>query len=108
VQRYYEGDDKLCKVVIDARYSINSPKLLCCHERNSSPFGKGVMWAAHAARMGYRWQVGNWKRVHFWEDQWFGTCSLAIQFWKFFVIVNEQGRTVDESSDGVNLKFTFR
>jgi hypothetical protein len=66
------------------------------------------MWAAQAARMDYRWQVGNEKRIHFWKDQWFGTCSLAIQFWKIYVIVNEQGRTVDEAWDGVNLKFTFR
>jgi hypothetical protein len=58
--------------------------------------------------MGYRWQIGNGKKVCFWEDQWFGTCSLAIQFWKIYVIVKEHGRTVDEAWDGVNLKFTFR
>jgi hypothetical protein len=34
--------------------------------------------------------------------------SFAIQLWKVYVIVNEQGRTVDEVWDGVNLKFTFR
>jgi hypothetical protein len=33
---------------------------------------------------------------------------LAIQFWRLYAIVNEQGRTVDEAWDGVNLKFTFR
>jgi hypothetical protein len=51
------------------------------------------MWAARAARMGYMWQIGNGKKVHFWEDHWFGTCSLAIQFWKIYVIVNEKGLT---------------
>jgi hypothetical protein len=66
------------------------------------------MWATQAARMGYRWQIGNGKKVLFWEDQWFDTCSFAIQLWKVYVIVNEQGRTVDEVWDGVNLKFTFR
>jgi hypothetical protein len=58
--------------------------------------------------MGYRWQVGNGKRIRFWEDQWFGACSLAIQFWKLYVIVNEQGKTIYEAWDGVNLRFTFR
>jgi hypothetical protein len=43
VQRYYEGDDIFCKVVIDVKSSVNSPKLFCCHERNSSPFEKGAM-----------------------------------------------------------------
>jgi hypothetical protein len=33
---------------------------------------------------------------------------LPIQFWRLYAIVNEQGRTVDEAWDGVNLKFTFR
>jgi hypothetical protein len=47
------------------------------------------MWAAQAARMSYRWQIGNGKQVSFWEDQWFGTCSLAIQFWRVYVLVNE-------------------
>jgi hypothetical protein len=39
------------------------------------------------------WQIGNGKKVRFWEDHWFGTCSLAIQFWKIYVIVNEKGLT---------------
>jgi hypothetical protein len=37
-----------------------------------------------------------------------GGIILAIQFWKVYVIVNEQGRTIDEAWDEVNLKFTFR
>jgi hypothetical protein len=42
------------------------------------------------------------------EDQWFGTCSLAIQFWDIYSIVNEHECTIKEAQDGVNLKFTFR
>jgi hypothetical protein len=66
------------------------------------------MWAAQAAKMGYRWKIGNGKKIRFWEDQWSGTCSLAIQFWKLYAIVSEQGRTVEEAWDGLNFKFTFR
>jgi hypothetical protein len=40
VQRYYEGNDKLWKTVVDAKYSVNSPNIFCCHERNSSPLLK--------------------------------------------------------------------
>jgi hypothetical protein len=40
---------------------------------------KGVIWAAQASKLGFRWKVGDGKRVRFWKDQWFGTCSLAIQ-----------------------------
>jgi hypothetical protein len=33
-------------------------------------------WRARAVKMGYRWKVGNDKKVLFWEDIWFGNCSL--------------------------------
>jgi hypothetical protein len=108
VQRYYEGGDKLWKAIVDNKYDLNSPNIFCCNERKGSPFLKGIMWAAQAAKMGYRWKIGNGKKIRFWEDQWSGTCSLAIQFWKLYAIVSEQGRTVEEAWDGLNFKFTFR
>jgi hypothetical protein len=66
------------------------------------------MWAAQAANMGYRWNVGDGKRIRLWEDHWFGSCSLVIQLWDVYTIVNEQGCTLAETWDGSNLKFTFR
>jgi len=30
--------------------------------------------------MGYKWKVGDGKNIRFWEDQWVGTSSLAIQY----------------------------
>jgi hypothetical protein len=66
------------------------------------------MWAAQAARLGVKWHVGDGRRVRFWEDQWFGSCSLAIQYWDLYSIINEQGCTIREAWDGTNLKFTFR
>jgi hypothetical protein len=66
------------------------------------------MWAAQAARMGYRQKIGDGCKVRFWKDQWFGTYSLAIQFWDVYSIVNEQGKTVRDAWDGINLKFSFR
>jgi hypothetical protein len=58
--------------------------------------------------MGYRWKVGKGDRIRFCEDQWFGTCSLGIQYRGIYSMINEQGATIRESCDGVNLKFTFR
>jgi hypothetical protein len=66
------------------------------------------MWAAQAARMGYRWCVGDAKKVRFWKDHWFGSCYLAIQYWDVYTIVNEQGCALAEAWDGCNLRFTFR
>jgi hypothetical protein len=108
VQRYQESDNKLWKNIIDSKYQTCSPNILCCHDRNASPFWKGFMWAAQAARLGVKWHVGDGRRVRFWEDQWFGSCSLAIQYWNLYSIINEQGCTIREAWDGTNLKFTFR
>jgi hypothetical protein len=66
------------------------------------------MCASKAAKMGYRWRIGNGNIIRFWEDRWFGSCSLAIQFWDTYSIVNEKGKTISEAWVGVNLKFNLR
>jgi hypothetical protein len=107
VQRYYEVKGKIWKVVVDQKYRM-VPNIFCRNPRNSSPFWRGVVWAAKAAKLGFRWKVGNVRRVRFWEDLWLGTCSLAIQYWDVYSIIFEQGKIIYDAWDGVNLKFTFR
>jgi hypothetical protein len=58
--------------------------------------------------MGYAWRVGNGRKIKFWEDEWFGSSSLAIQYWDLYSIINEQGKTIEQAWNGVNLKFTFQ
>ncbi|KAM3272212.1 hypothetical protein ACQJBY_042422 [Aegilops geniculata] len=58
--------------------------------------------------MGYQWKVGNGKKTKFWEDHWFGSCSLAIQFWEIYTIANEHNQPIADLWDGTNLKITFR
>jgi hypothetical protein len=58
--------------------------------------------------MGYRWRIENCRKVRFWEDLWFGTCSLAIQFLEIYSIINERDTTVREAWDGLHLRFTFK
>jgi hypothetical protein len=66
------------------------------------------MWAAKAAKMGFRWKVGDGKKIKFWEDNWLGNSSLAIQFWDLYTIVNEKTSTIADLWDGRDLKCTFR
>jgi hypothetical protein len=103
-----DSKGKLWKGIVDVKYQPCSPNIFCGEDRQISPFRKGIKWAAQAARIGYRWKIGNGTRVRFWEDQWFENCSLAIQFWEVYSTVNEQGKTVEEAWDGSNLRFTFR
>jgi hypothetical protein len=58
--------------------------------------------------MGYQWKVGNGRKTKFWEDHWFGHCSLAILYWDLYVLVNEQNISIAKVWDGRNLKLTFR
>jgi hypothetical protein len=75
---------------------------------NESPFWKGVSWAAQAAKMGFRWKIGDGRKLRFWEDQLFGSCSLAFQYWEIYSIINEHGCSVRDAWDGRNLRFTFK
>jgi hypothetical protein len=59
-----------------------------------SPYWKGVMWAAKATKIGYQWKVWNGKKIKFWEDHWFGSSSLAIQYWEIYFLVNEHNGTI--------------
>jgi hypothetical protein len=43
------------------------------------------MWAASAAKLGFRWKIENGRKVKFWKDNWLGHSSLAIQFWDVYV-----------------------
>jgi hypothetical protein len=108
IKRYQEGKGKLWKELIDFKYDTNKPNILCAKDTNSSQFFKGVVWAAKAAKMGFRWKIGDGKRVSFWEDNWIGPSNLAVQFWDLYVIVNEKTCTIADLWDGQNLKCTFR
>jgi len=57
--------------------------------------------------MGIMWRVGDGKNVRFWDDHWFGNSSLAIQFWPLYVICEQQGKTIRQVWDGVNLMLSF-
>jgi hypothetical protein len=70
--------------------------------------GGGVKWAIKVAKMGFKWNVGNGRRVKLWEDVWLGTSSLVIQYWEICTIVNEQATTIADLCDGRNLRCTFR
>jgi hypothetical protein len=88
IKRYHLDKNKIWKTIVDFKYNL-SPNILCANPTHCSPFWKGVMWAASAARVGYKWKVGNGRKVLFWEDIWLGQCSLAILFWDLYVVVNE-------------------
>jgi hypothetical protein len=65
------------------------------------------MWAAHAAKFGYIWAIGDGNKIIFWKDCWFGTFSLPIQFWEVYSVCNENRQTIAKVWDGQNLKITF-
>lgn len=108
MKRYNQDEGKLWRQVIDYKYNTEKPNILACVDRESSVFWKGVMWDLKVAKMGYRWKVGNGKRIKFWEDVWVDSSSLAIQYWDLYCILNQQIATIAELWDGQNLKCTFR
>jgi hypothetical protein len=62
IKRYQEGRGKLWRELIDYKYQTSSPNIFCTKHTRSSQIFKGLMWAAKAAKVGYRWKVGNGKK----------------------------------------------
>jgi hypothetical protein len=107
IRRYHLDTNKIWRQIVDSKYDL-TPNILCAAPQSFSPFWKGVMWAANAAKLGYRWNLGNGLKILFWTDIWLGNCSLAILYWDLFILVHEQEVTVAQAWDSVNLRFTFR
>lgn len=108
LKRFKKDDDKLWKELIDFKYNTANPNIFQTNTVGASSFFKGFMRAAQAAKMGYKWKIGNGRKIRLWEDNWLGSSSLAIQFYPLYRIVNEKGKSLAELWDGVNLKCTFR
>jgi hypothetical protein len=53
-------------------------------------------------------EIGNGKKIKFWEGNCLGPSSLALQFWEIYAFIHEQSGTIAELWDGTNLKYTFR
>jgi hypothetical protein len=107
LRRYDQDRNKLWRELVDYKYNTCSSNILQTKSVGASPFFQAFMWVAHAARMGYKWAIGNGKKVRFWEDNWLGTSSLAIQYWKLYRFVNEKNEIMASFWDGVDLKCTF-
>jgi hypothetical protein len=75
--------------LVDSKYNTKKPNIFACTDSNSSRFWKGFLWAINAVKMGYRWKIGDRKQIRFWEDTWFGTSPLAVQFWDMYCICHE-------------------
>jgi len=102
------NDHTIWKQIIDHKYNTTDPNIFCCLEIGASSFWKGVLWAGKAAKLGVSWKVGDGKSIRFWEDQWFGNCSLAIQFWDLYVLAEHTNKCIADLWDGENLRISFR
>ena len=108
IRRYNIDGNKLWKQMIDEKYNTESPNIFYSGTSGTSSFFKGMIWAAIATKMGYKWKIENDKKVKFQEDNWLGPSSLAIQFWEIYVLVDEKSQTIFVLQDGTNLKCNFR
>ena len=90
VKRYNLDGDKMWRQFLDFKYNTDRPNIFYSSSSGASEFFKGLMRAAAVAKMGYRWHIGNGKKCKFWEDNWLGSSSLAIQYWEIYVLINEK------------------
>jgi hypothetical protein len=91
VKRYFRDEGKLWRKVVEKKY-CKKGNIFCSEKKHASPFWKGVILAAHAVKMGYMWSVRKGDKVRFWEDTWFGSAPLAVQFWGLYYLCNEKNK----------------
>jgi hypothetical protein len=65
IRRYNLDKEKLWKELLDFKYDTANPNIFLSSTIGASSFFKGFMWAAQAARMGYRWKIGNGRKIRF-------------------------------------------
>lgn len=109
IKRCYESEGNPWRAMIDSKYVQSKPNLFSLgHNTQTSRFWKGIQSIIQTLKFGYRWKVEKGDKVRFWEDTWFGTSPLAVQFWPVYLICNEQNKCISEVSDGNTLKLSFR
>jgi hypothetical protein len=107
VKRYIRDEGKLWREIIDRKY-YRRGNIFCSDRRHASPFWKCVILIAQAIKHGYRWVVGDGTKIRFWEDSWFGSTPLAVQFWELYCVCNEKTITIAEVWVDGELRLTFR
>lgn len=101
----FESNDKDWKKILEYKYNISKPNILCSRTGVGSPFWKSVMtWALHATKPFYRWNVGNGDNVSSWHDLRIGEYSLKTEFWDLFYICDQPDCSISQVWDGVNLE----
>jgi hypothetical protein len=93
VKRFISDEGKLQRSIVGRKYCRENNKFYS-ENRQTSLFWKGVVMATKVVKLGYRWILGNGKRIHFWEDTCFGSAPLAIQFWELYSICIEKTKTL--------------
>jgi hypothetical protein len=78
VKRYISDEGRIWRNIVDNKYCKQESIFYLDRDR-ASPFGRGFFGQLRV-KFGYRWHPGDRKRVKFWEDIWFGTAPLAVQF----------------------------
>jgi hypothetical protein len=107
VKRFIKDEGRLWRSVVEAKY-YRSGNIFHDAPGQWSPIWKGVMLVAHAIKFEYRWLPGDGKRIRFWEDTWFGTAPLAMQFWNLYYICNEKTKTLAGVRVNRELRLSFR
>jgi hypothetical protein len=107
IKRYIKYEGKLWRGIVHRKY-CSKDNIFYTDKAHSSPFWKGMILAAQAAKFGCRWVPGNGRKIHFLENIWFGTTPLVVQFWDLYCIHNEKTKTISEIMVDGEVRLTFR
>jgi hypothetical protein len=107
-KRFFSAEDKIWRKIIEYKYNTSPNICWISSNATSSPFWKGLTWAAPSIRSSYHWKVGNGKNVLFWLDTLMSGGSLVTLFWDLFSICNEPSAKVSDILVDGEIRLSFR
>jgi hypothetical protein len=79
VKRFISDEGKLWRSIMGRKY-CRWDNIFYSDYMQASPFWKVVVMVAQVVKLGYKWIPSNDRRIHFWEDTWFGIVPLEEPF----------------------------
>jgi hypothetical protein len=107
VKRYIKDENRLWRSIVDRKYCRHG-SIFYSDQSHASPFWKGVIMATQAVKFGYKWIPRNGRKIRFYEDIWFGTAPLHVQFCELYYICNENTKTLAKIWVESGLRLSFR
>jgi hypothetical protein len=100
-------EDNMCCRLLRQKY-LGDRGFFSCRNRNCSQFWRSLLDIKEDVERGFKYVVGNGRKIRFWHDTWSCGCPLKIVFPHLFEICHQQDWSVRRVCNSEFGELTFR